>query len=214
MTIGEKIKKYRKITGVTQQELAEFCEINVATIKKYELGQRNPKPDQISKIAKGFGVNPFVFYDFEINSAGDVMSLLFLISDATEMKFEITYDKEDELAMPDVAIRFTDTSVSGDIAEWSEFQQVIDSMKNNELLESRGDIRNAVDEKISEMESEFRHRIMEDNREISYNDLYPLMDLPYIMMDDGIEAERLGMPLMDYLYMKDNECIPSSEEED
>lgn len=51
MTVGEKIKKYRKEKGLTQKKLGELCGINEANIRKYELGKANPKIETIEKIA-------------------------------------------------------------------------------------------------------------------------------------------------------------------
>ncbi|MFR1060997.1 MAG: helix-turn-helix domain-containing protein [Enterocloster sp.] len=50
MTVGEKIKYYRNIRGISQEMLGNLSGINPATIKKYEYGIRNPKPDQLLKI--------------------------------------------------------------------------------------------------------------------------------------------------------------------
>ena len=49
--VGKKIRAYREFRGYSQIQLAELSGINVGTIRKYELGIRNPKPDQLEKIA-------------------------------------------------------------------------------------------------------------------------------------------------------------------
>lgn len=41
MTIGEKIKCFRRLNHMTQKSLGEACGIGEATIRKYELGIRN-----------------------------------------------------------------------------------------------------------------------------------------------------------------------------
>ena len=51
MTTGEKIKYFRNMRGISQETLGQLSSINSATIKKYEYGIRNPKPDQLLKIA-------------------------------------------------------------------------------------------------------------------------------------------------------------------
>ena len=51
MTTGEKIKYFRNMRGISQETLGQLSGINSATIKKYEYGIRNPKPDQLLKIA-------------------------------------------------------------------------------------------------------------------------------------------------------------------
>ena len=47
MTIGEKIRTLRNSRGYSQKLLGELAGgINEVTIRKYEAGDRNPKPDQ------------------------------------------------------------------------------------------------------------------------------------------------------------------------
>ena len=53
--VSEKIKKFRKIKNISQEELALRSVINLSTIKKYECGLRNPKPEQLMKIATTLG---------------------------------------------------------------------------------------------------------------------------------------------------------------
>lgn len=59
MTIGENIKKYRTERGLTQKQLGEACNPPMAesTLRQYELGFRNPKPDTLQKIASALGVS-------------------------------------------------------------------------------------------------------------------------------------------------------------
>ena len=44
------------------------CKPNSATIKKYEYGIRNPKPDQLLKIANALGISINLFMDFDIET--------------------------------------------------------------------------------------------------------------------------------------------------
>lgn len=66
MTIGEKIKTYRNIRSISRKALGEFAGINEVTIRKYELGDKNPKPDQLLKIANALVIGINVFMDFDI----------------------------------------------------------------------------------------------------------------------------------------------------
>lgn len=52
MNIGENIKKYRKMRGLTQRKLAELCGLATGTIQQYELGKRTPNIDTIIKISE------------------------------------------------------------------------------------------------------------------------------------------------------------------
>ena len=49
MEINEKIRYFRKQRGLSQELLAERTGINVNTIRKYEMGIRNPKVEQLKK---------------------------------------------------------------------------------------------------------------------------------------------------------------------
>ena len=53
MEINEKIRYFRKQRGLSQELLAERTGINVNTIRKYEIGIRKPKVEQLKKIADG-----------------------------------------------------------------------------------------------------------------------------------------------------------------
>lgn len=51
MTIGERIRMYRKAGNLTQKQLGELSGTSETTIKQYETGKRQPRVDQLNKIA-------------------------------------------------------------------------------------------------------------------------------------------------------------------
>lgn len=63
MDIGEKIKFYRMLKGITQQKLAELSGIHPVTIRKYEAGMMKPKPEQIQKMADALEINTFLLQE-------------------------------------------------------------------------------------------------------------------------------------------------------
>lgn len=66
MTIGEKIRVYRTtIAGLTQKELAEKAGCAEITIRQYETGKRQPRLEQLQKIADAIGLPLGQFIDFE-----------------------------------------------------------------------------------------------------------------------------------------------------
>ena len=77
MTVGEKIKTFRNIRGFSQKTLGELSGMNEVTIRKYEAGDRNPKPEQLLKIANALGISINIFMDFDVNTVSDVLSLIF-----------------------------------------------------------------------------------------------------------------------------------------
>ena len=71
MTIGEKIRKLRNHTGLTQRALGELSGTSETTIKQYELGKRQPRIEQLKKIAKEFDFPLYLLLDdnFELENA-------------------------------------------------------------------------------------------------------------------------------------------------
>lgn len=69
MSIGEKIKKYRKEKGLTQRELADKLNIATNSLSRYEIGERRPPIDMIEKIAEILNVTPIqLMYDEEVEN--------------------------------------------------------------------------------------------------------------------------------------------------
>lgn len=70
MTIGEKIKKLRIHTGLTQRALGELSGTSETTIKQYELGKRQPRIEQLKNIAKVFDFPLYLLLDdnFELEN--------------------------------------------------------------------------------------------------------------------------------------------------
>lgn len=64
MTIGENIRIHRKRAGLTQKKLGEISGTSETTIKQYELGKRQPRIDQLIKIANALNTST-------INLVGD-----------------------------------------------------------------------------------------------------------------------------------------------
>ena len=58
MNIGESISKYRKKSGLTQQQLADRLYVSVDLVSKWECGSRRPDYGTIRTLADVFGVQP------------------------------------------------------------------------------------------------------------------------------------------------------------
>ena len=76
--------------------LGNLSGINSATIKKYEYGIRNLKPDQLLKITNALGISINLFMDFDIETVSDVLSLLFKLDEQVDMNFEVEKDENGE----------------------------------------------------------------------------------------------------------------------
>ena len=58
-TMGERIRYYRQVAGLTQKALAEKCGITESAIRNYELGNRMPDWDTTAEIAFALEVHFF-----------------------------------------------------------------------------------------------------------------------------------------------------------
>ena len=56
MTLGERIRKARKGNNMTQAELAHSIGVHEITIRRWELGDRNPDMHELQKISDVLGV--------------------------------------------------------------------------------------------------------------------------------------------------------------
>jgi len=57
MTIGENIRRIRKMRGLTLQQLGDEIGVSEAYIRAYETGRRNPKQQKLEEIATALHVN-------------------------------------------------------------------------------------------------------------------------------------------------------------
>ena len=126
MTVGEKIKYYRNIRGISQEMLGNLSGINPATIKKYEYGIRNPKPDQLLKITNALGISINLFMDFDIETVSDVLSLLFKLDEQVDMKFEVEKDENGEFIPSTVKLSFQNTAINQKLCTYLKAKQGAD----------------------------------------------------------------------------------------
>ena len=120
--IGDKIRSYREFRGFNQIELAKLSGINVGTIRKYETGVRNPKPDQLEKIAKALGLNYSVFFDFNLETSGDIMALLFAIDDTVDIAFNGKENEDGKLERGSIGLHFVKPTLETFLKDWSDFK--------------------------------------------------------------------------------------------
>ena len=151
--VGKKIRAYREFRGYSQIQLAELSGINVGTIRKYELGIRNPKPDQLEKIATALGLNVSVFLDFNIETVGDVLSILFAIDDSVNLSLSETSDQN-------IAMTFDNPTMQDFFKKWCQFKNVYEKEKAEILAIEDEDKRQEELDKLNATQEEWEVRAM------------------------------------------------------
>ena len=119
--LARTIKKYRKARKLTMEQLSEKSGINLSTLKKYETDNRNPKLEQLSKIAEALEVSVFEFLDIKVKSVNDIISLVNKMNIATDIDWDIDNDK--------VCISFKNKEINNCLKEYA-----VDYKKDNILI--------------------------------------------------------------------------------
>lgn len=117
-SIAELIKKYRKERGITQEELCEAAGISISTLKKYETGVRNPKLDQIRKIAEALGVSDKVFMPITVKDRSDIFMTLTQLDKETDLDWDYKFDSEGKLIPETITISFKDHELNRQLADY------------------------------------------------------------------------------------------------
>ena len=83
--LGQKIRFYRQIAGMTQKELGTAVGVNESTIRNYELGNRYPDSDTIFEISNALEITPYTLAAPNPTSAASSIQYLFDIEKTLEL---------------------------------------------------------------------------------------------------------------------------------
>ena len=93
--------------------------IHEVAIRKYELGKNLPKPEQLRKIAEALNVNVNSLVEFDIESDGDVLPLLFAIDEVFDVSIK---DVDGE-----PGIFFSNKSLIQFLKDWQAMKELLAS---------------------------------------------------------------------------------------
>lgn len=169
MTIGEKIKYFRNMRGISQETLGQLAEINSATIKKYEYGIRNPKPDQLLKIANALGISINVFMDFDIETVSDVLSLIFKMDEQLDLKWEAKKDSEGNYKPLTLTLSFSNSAINTRLCKYLAARKLLDKViADTESYSSKEEHENAIKESLDVI-NEIKNHLMDSNQFVRKN---------------------------------------------
>ena len=60
MKVGNRIRYQRELRNLSRKQLSQLCGVAEVSIMQYELGKRQPKIEQLTKIANALNVDPFI----------------------------------------------------------------------------------------------------------------------------------------------------------
>ena len=164
MTVGEKIKTYRKMRGISQKMLGELAGgINEVTIRKYEAGDRNPKPEQLLKIANALGISINIFMDFDIETVSDVLSLIFKMDEQLDIEFTGKKNKKGEYDPDSIALKFNNPAINDRLAKWARTRDLVQkTVDARDEFETEEEYQNEVTD-MREKADEVKQHLMDSN---------------------------------------------------
>lgn len=116
--IANRIKRFRKLKNMSQEDLANASGINISTIKKYECGNRNPKPDQVQKIADALGISISALLPREITSINDIMTTIIELEQHSGMTITAEKDENGEYIPETVSLKFGEKEINKAITDY------------------------------------------------------------------------------------------------
>ena len=138
-SIALKMKYFRKLRNMTQEDLSNASGINYVLIRKYETGTRNPKFDQLTTIADALGVSVIEFLDIDIDTVGDLMSVIKKIDDNASVEFSGKKDKDGNYKPETISLSFKDDSINRALSTYMKYRDSIkDTDDNFEVTDSEG----------------------------------------------------------------------------
>lgn len=91
-TIGENIKKYRKLNGLSQEVLGELIGKSARTIQRYEKGEINIPSNVLEDLSKIFRIDIIYFLEQEAEN-----KLSIAIEQLEDLGFTVHQDEHDEI---------------------------------------------------------------------------------------------------------------------
>ena len=156
MTVGEKIRYYRELRGLSQQQLFELTGISDGTLQKYETNFRNPGKEPLQKIASALHISINVFSEIEVNSAQDIVPFLFAIAQKEDVHFQGKRADDGTYDPNEITLSFSSPALKNFMKAWADNKAVTDQLR--EVARSTSDtVASAyLMHRADQLEQEFR----------------------------------------------------------
>ena len=117
MNTGEKIQFYRKLNHLTQKQLSELSGVSEISIRKYEAGDRFPKPEQLKKIASVLEIGGNELLEIQLDTVsvetvGDAMTLLYLLKEKLGIDFAYQTKPDGSINPDSIHIHFKNDKIN------------------------------------------------------------------------------------------------------
>ena len=107
--------------------------IGDSTIKKYETGYRNPKYEQLMKIADALGISINYFYENSIKTTGELISTLALLEEETDVVITGDKDSDGNYIEDTISISFKNPEINKILSRYMTYKSYT-SLEDKEKL--------------------------------------------------------------------------------
>ena len=159
MTVGEKIKYYRELRRLNQQQLAQLSGVPLDSIKKYETGSRNPKLKPLEKIATALCVSVTAFHDTEVQTVGDVLPYFFTMAKLGEIQFHGSKNEHGTYDVNDLTFSFKSPVLKHFMKEWADKKAIIDHLRDEAEKSPDANAKEYLLHRANEIEQELELRV-------------------------------------------------------
>ena len=197
MNLGDKIKKYRVLRGLTQTKLGELVGFSRTTansrIRKYETNEMAPKADIRQKIAEALDVDMSSLSDIDISTEEDILHAFFLLEE--EYGMEINKDGDKINLSFDISEN-NNQKLMGYLCNWASTKNSTaddkDSLAQYENWKARFplDVNSYLKQQLDELNEIYDPLIRErSGKTKKIKDMSGFMDLIRSMMESGIQIK-------------------------
>ena len=161
MNVSEKIRYYRELRGLTQQQLADFSGIPLGTLKKYETGNRNPKQEPLQRIADALHISITSFQDIHLETIGEVAPYLFAISKVGKVQFHGNKDADGKFDINTPSISFDSPVFKHFLKEWADSKVIINHLRDEAQFSPDETTKAFLLNRADEIEQELELRMVD-----------------------------------------------------
>lgn len=161
MSVGEKIKYYRELRGLTQSKLSSASGASLAAIKKYESGDMLPSKTVLKNISNALNIKVSAFHDSNIESASDITPYLLLISQVCDIQFNGSKDSAGKYDINDLSISFKSPVIMQVLKEWADKLSFIEHIKKEALNSHDSATSEFLINRATQLEQELELQLVE-----------------------------------------------------
>jgi transcriptional regulator with XRE-family HTH domain len=201
MTLGQKIKYYREKQKMGQEHLAELSHIAVSTIRKYEADERNPKEEQLEKLAHALHISPVALKDNTINDLTDALPALYNIGLFGDIQFCGELDVDGNYDPETFSIKFKNKEIMDFLIAWAKKKAEADAVINAASLVKDSETQELMRKRIDDIYSEIENKLVLEKvaEQIYFEDELPNIDIKEIDDYEYKGLDNYGQ-VLDLLY--------------